>query len=393
MQNTDEKKYFIKVNTFIKSIIGALIWFPFIFRYLLGILKNIELISYILSREELIIILEYRYAIYTLIILISSLIFKEKNKKAFIFWYILYILGFPFIVIYKILSKYIPISLKIFNIVYEKLKNIKKIHIQLYILFLDLLCFYLIIKSFSVRVIYASTLLLFFLLISHLYFLFSLTLAPLAIINKFYFYIFNEAWTYIKKTFFNEKEKNKVIESKKDSLRSQIKMYGKMYNYLFNKVYKIYDKQAILSLFIVLFFISLSFTIIVFSTEYYALIKLNSNNFIIIGDNNFINCLYYSISNFSTINLESILPQSNLAKLLVISQTFIGIFIFYIFIVSFAALSPELFKEASKNKNNILDKYNEIKDYLNNLSNNEFNVNLEELTKEKIFILKHNRKK
>ncbi|GAI73503.1 unnamed protein product, partial [marine sediment metagenome] len=79
----------------------------------------------------------------------------------------------------------------------------------------------------------------------------------------------------------------------RDTLRTQIKMFGKIYNFLFSKAAKIYNKHAILVLFIILFFISLSYTIVVFSFEYYALIKINSNNFIIFGENNCINCLFY----------------------------------------------------------------------------------------------------
>jgi hypothetical protein len=225
---------------------------------------------------------------------------------------------------------------------------------------------------------------------AHLYFLFSLTMYPLAMANKFYLFIFNEAWDYIKKNFFTKKGKTKDIEKEKDTLRTQIKMFGKIYNFLFSKAEKIYNKQAILLLFTVLFFISLSFTIMVFSFEYYALIKINSNNFIIFGDNNYFNCLFYSISNLSTINSEIIFPQSNLANLIVIAQTFIGIFIFYIFIVSFTALSPEVFEEASKIKGKISDKHNGIKDFLNSISTKELNVSLEELIKEKMVNLKHN---
>lgn len=391
MNDTNDKKninyenlHFTKINSLIKFILGLLIWFPFIFKYLMGFLKNIEFISNTLSSEELIVIVAYKYVIYALIIIFSALIFKGKNKKAFIFWYILYILGFPIVVIFKILYKYIPTSIRIWNIVYEKLKNLKELRTQLYILILDFLCFYLIIKFYSIWVIYITILLLFFLLMAHLYFLFSLTMYPLATANKFYFFIFNEVWNYIKKNFFTKKEKNKDIEKEKDTLRTQIKMFGKIYNFLFSKAEKIYNKQAVLVLFIVLFFISLSFTIIVFSFEYHALIKMNSNNFIIFGENNCINCLFYSVSNFSTINSEIIFPQSNLAKLIVIAQTFIGIFIFYIFIVSFTALSPEVFQEASKIKRKISDKYNGIKDFLNSLSTKELNVSLEELIKEKM---------
>ena len=209
MNDTNDKKdikyenlHFTKVNSLIKFILGLLIWFPFIFKYLMGFLKNIEFISNALSREELIVIVAYKYAIYALIIILSALIFKGKNKKAFIFWYILYILGFPGVVIFKILIKYIPTSIRIWNIVYEKLKNLKELRIQLYILLLDFLCFCLIIKFYSIWIIYVTMFLLFFLLMAHLYFLFSLTMYPLAMANKFYLFIFNEAWNYIKKNVF-----------------------------------------------------------------------------------------------------------------------------------------------------------------------------------------------
>jgi len=391
MNDTNDKKninyenlLFTKINSLIKFILGLLIWFPFIFKYLMGFLKNIEFISNALLIEELIVMVAYRYVIYALIIILSALIFQGKNKIAFILWYILYILGFPLIVIFKILYKYTPISIRIWNIVNKKFKNLKELRIQLYILLLDFLCFYLIIKFYSIWVIYITILLLFFLLMAHLYFLFSLTTYPLTVVNKFYFFIFNEVWNYIKKNFFTKKKKNKDIEKERDTLRTQIKMFGKIYNFLFSKVAKIYNKHAILVLFIVLFFISLSYTIVVFSFEYYALIKINSNNFIIFGENNCINCLFYSISNLSTINSEIIFPQSTLAKLIVMAQTLIGIFIFYIFIVSFTALSPKIFNEASKIKGKISNKHAEIKDFLNSLSTKELNVSLEELIKEKM---------
>ena len=66
------------------------------------------------------------------------------------------------------------------------------------------------------------------------------------------------------------------------------------------------------------------------------------------------------------------------------AQTLIGIFIFYIFIVSFTALSPKIFNEASKIKGKISNKHAEIKDFLNSLSTKELNVSLEELIKEKM---------
>jgi hypothetical protein len=395
----DEKKIiyenptFTKVNSVIKFILGLLIWFPFIFKYLMGILKNIEFISDMLQRKELIVIVDYKYAIYALIIFLSALIFKGKNKKAFIFLYILYILGFPFVVIFRILKilfkNILPISIRIWNIICEKLKNLKKLYIQLYILLLDILCFYIIKNFYSSWLIYVTMLLLFFLLTAQLYFLFSLTMDPLVMVNKFYLFIFNQALDYIKKTFFTKDGKNKDIVKEKDTLRTQIKMYGKIYNFLFNKVERSYNKQAILRSFIFLFFISLFFTIIVFSVEYYALIKINSNNFIIFGDNNFFSCLFYSISNLSTINSEIFSPQSNLAMLIIIIQAFIGIFIFYIFITSFTALSPEVFEESSKIKKKIFDKYDEIKDFLNSLSTKELNISLEDLVKEKRIDLKH----
>ena len=125
-----ENPTFSKVNSVIKFILGLLIWFPFIFKYLMGFLKNIEFISNALSKEELIVIVAYKNAIYALIIILSALIFKGKNKIAFIFWYILYILGFPVVVIFRILKilfkNILPISIAI------KITN-PKFGIQLYL--------------------------------------------------------------------------------------------------------------------------------------------------------------------------------------------------------------------------------------------------------------------
>ena len=93
MNDTNDKKninyenlLFTKINSLIKFILGLLIWFPFIFKYLMGFLKNIEFISNALSREGFIVMVAYRYVIYALIIILSALIFQGKNKIAFILW-------------------------------------------------------------------------------------------------------------------------------------------------------------------------------------------------------------------------------------------------------------------------------------------------------------------
>jgi hypothetical protein len=228
---------------------------------------------------------------------------------------------------------------------------------------------------------------------THVYYLYFLIINPLTLVNKLYLAITDNLWEYIKKTFFSKKEKSKELEKEKDTLRTNIKLYGKIFDWLSKKADTIFDRESILLIFTFLFLFSLFFTIIIFSFEYYALTKINSNHLSIFGDNRYFSCLFYSISNLSTINSGDIFPQSNLSKLIVIAQIFFGIFIFYIFIISFTTSSSAIFKTASSSKRKILDKLNGVKDFLNNQSIKKLDISLEELIKEKMINLKHDKKK
>lgn len=388
----DKSINFIKIHLIIRFILGLIIWFSFIFKYLIEFLKKYKFIDSIFLKEELITLIKYRYLIYFLIIILSAFIFRKESKITFILSYVWYLITFPLIIIFRILFKFVPAFIRRCNLIYESLKKLKKLQIQFCLLLLDALCCYLIIKFQYIWIIYIAMLFLIFLLIAHLYFLYFLMMNPLTLVNKFYLTITVNFWEYIKKTTFSKKEKSKESEKENDTLRTNIKLYGKLFYWLSKKVETIFNKKSILQIFIFLFLFSLCFTIIIFSFEYYALTKINSNHLNIFGDNRYFSCLFYSISNLSTINSGDIFPQSSLSKLIVIAQIFFGIFIFYIFIISFTTFSSAIFKKASSSKRKILDKLNGIKDFLNSQSTKELNISLEKLIKEKMINLKHDNK-
>lgn len=383
---------FIKIYLIVRYILGLIIWFSFIFNYLIDFLKKNEFIGNIFLKNELIGVIKYKYLVYTFIVILSALIFSKENKLTFILSYAWYLLTFPIRIIFTILFKSIPDFIRTCYKIYENLKKLQKPKFQLYFLLLEFLCFYLIINCYSIWTIYIAMALLIFLLMEHLFFLYFLTINPLVLINKIYFTITEDGWEKIKKTYFYKKENNEKPEKEKNTLRFNIKLYGKIFNWLSKRTETFFDKKTILHIFILLFLISLFFTILIFSFEYYALTKISSTHLGILGDNRYFSCLFYSISNLSTINSGNILPYSSLSKIIVITQIFFGIFVFYIFIISFTTFSTAIFKNASNSKRKIISKLDAIKDFLNSQSTKELNISLKELIKEKLLDLKRDEK-
>jgi len=109
--------------------------------------------------------------------------------------------------------------------------------------------------------------------------------------------------------------------------------------------------------------------------------KINSEHFSLLKPVQYFEYFYFSVSIYSTINSD-IAPLTTFAKSIVVTQILLGIFLFYIFILSF---STTAFESASKDREKILGKLIKILNYLDDVAKNELNTNIENLLQEKLF--------
>ena len=117
-------------------------------------------------------------------------------------------------------------------------------------------------------------------------------------------------------------------------------------------------------------------TIIIFSFDYYALSRINNNNFQSSVDDNYFEYLYSSMTIYSTVQSNDIIPLTVISKLFVMLQILLGIILFYIFIVSFQMVASE---SAKFGKEEILKRINLNINYLESLSEREIGRKLNDL--------------
>ena len=166
------------------------------------------------------------------------------------------------------------------------------------------------------------------------------------------------------------------IKIHKEGLKLFIKGSAKFFNILKKQINISHSRKGILFAFIVFFIISILFTIMIFSFEYYGLSKINNNNFSNLAEGKYFEHLFFSMTIYSTVNPGDIFPLTMVSKLFIMLQILIGIVLFYIFIVSFQATA---FKSAIVGKEEILKRIESKLNYLSKLSEREFNINLNNL--------------
>ena len=376
-----EKTFPNKLNHIIKNLIAIIIWITISGK----ILFNLDIIfklSDSFGNYFYLYLDTYKYLILLSIIVLSAIFFRQKGKISFIIFYSLYLVFFPAIVCYKLLFIYVP---KIIEIYRNIIKEFQKIQIQFLLLCIDLLCLYLIVKLSNYITIMIAILILIILLMLHFIFLFQLITNPLMVLNNLFFYI-EKLWIQLKNNifvnqYFHKKEEAKDLKKIKKDLRQNIKSYAKAFNWLSNAIKNISSRRTVLKFFIVVFIVSIIFTVFIFSFEYYGLNKINNNNFFTMESGQYFDYFYFSLSIYSTINSD-IVPLTTLSKSFIITQILLGIFLFYIFVLSFSTIALE---SASKDREKILSKVENILDYLNSIAKTELDLSINELLKEKLF--------
>ena len=372
-----------KIDNYIKNVIAIFVWSIILFNNLF----NFNLYSWILTNifriENYALLERYRYLILFALVILLSVLFKRRINLFYIFWYLFYIFGFPFILI-----KNFFISLFKFSRIYHCfISNILKLEYQIICFLLDSLIAIMIFSTNNLIIVSVSISILLVLMIYHLIYLYKLILNPLIFFDST-FILLEKLWSSNKRKIFHEQyfKKKEVVDSKekidklKENLRKSIEAWGEVIISIKNIINKIYSKRNLLKYFVLFFIFSIILTVLIFSLEYYGLAKINENSFLGLSLENYFDYFYFSFTVLSTIDSGGIFPSTIIAKILVMIQFLIGIFLFYIFIMSFLYIAAE---SVTKQKNKLSSKIkNEIK-YLNNISENELGISFTKILEEK----------
>lgn len=372
-----------KIDNYIKNIIAIFVWSSILFNKFF----NFNLYSWILINffgiKDYWLLERYRYLILFALVILLSILFKRRINSFYVFWYLLYIFGFPFILI-----KNFFIFLFKFSRIYQCfISNILKLEYQIICFLLDLLIAIIIFSTNNLILVSFSISILLVLMICHLIYLYKLILNPLIFFDST-FNLLEKLWSSNKRKIFHEQyfKKKEVADSEekidklKENLRKSIEVWGEVIISIKNIINKIYSKRNLLKYFVLFFIFSIILTISIFSLEYYGLTKINENSFLGLSLENYSDYFYFSFTVLSTIDSGGIFPSTIIAKILVMIQFLIGIFLFYIFIMSFLYIAAE---SVTKQKNKLSNKIkNEIK-YLNNISENELGISFAKILEEK----------
>ena len=369
-KNKHKSKKDKNLDKIFKEIIALLIWIPilamnfFDFNIYKWIFFDKLIYEYFIKLEILILII---------FVILLSLIFKRKISISYIIWNVFYLLLYPIILVVKIFI-YIYRFFKLYK---RFILNMLKLRYQIILFLIDITFIILIFSLSNKNLIILCLVILPIFLICHLIYLYKLIINPLNIFDSIFSYLAKLSDSYKKKIidegYFQKLKKVKTNDEKeklKKELYKNIKLFGKMIIFVKDAIIEIYCRKYLIKNFIFIFTITL--TVLAFSVEYYGLTKINSNNFIGLNTQNFFNHLYFSFTVLSTIDSGQISPNSIISKIIVMSQFFIGIFLFYIFIISFTHIAPESSSRRKANYLNIIK--NKIKT-LNEIANKELNTN------------------
>ena len=281
----------------------------------------------------------------SLVIILSFLFLEKRFYKKNLLWYFIlyckYLFLFPIIVCYKIIEF-------IFDLFDKIIKVIRNIFERIIIIILSyIILIYLIMRSSSSIVLISSMSILMIFLFFRLWHFFNIIINPNIIYLNLYDLIEN-MWTF----YAHQKEDKRIskkdvlkgIKTHQEKLDKFIKISENLFNILKNITNIIYSKKGLLYTFILFFIISILFTILIFSFEYYGLSEINNNNFNNLAEDKYFEYLYYSLTIYSTVQSNSIIPLTFISKLFVMLQILLGIILFYTFIVSFQTAASEAAK-------------------------------------------------
>lgn len=372
-----------KIDNYIKNIIAIFIWSIILFNNLF----NFNLYSWILTNifriENYVLLERYRCLILFALVILLSILFKRRINLFYIFWYLLYIICFPFILI----KRFFIFLFKFSRIYQYFISNILKLRYQIICFLLDLLIAIIIFSTNNLILVSVSISILLVLMICHLIYFYKLILNPLIFFDSIFIFL-EKQWSSYKIKIFQEQyfKKKEVSDSEekidklKENLRKNIELWSKTIIFIKTIINKIYSKGNLLKYFALFFILSIILIVLIFSLEYYGLAKLNENSFLGLSLENYFDYFYFSFTVLSTIDSGGIFPSTIIAKILVMIQFLIGIILFYIFIMSFLYIAAE---SVTKQKNRLFDKIkNEIK-YLSNISKNELGISFTKILREK----------
>lgn len=360
-----------KLDKTFKEIIALLIWIPTIVLSFF----DFDIYKWIFLDE---LIYEYFVKFKILILILSvillSLIFKRKINISYIIWSVFYLLFYPFILFIKILIY----LYRFFKLYKHFMLNMLKLRYQIILFLLDIVFIVLIFSLNDKKLILFCLSILPILLICHLFYLYKLIINPLSIYDSIFNYLAKLSHSYKKRViddgYFRKLKKVKTNDEKeklKKQLNKDIRLFGKINFFVKDVITEIYCKKYLIKNFAFIFIFTITLTILLFSVEYYGLTKINYNNFIGLDNQNIFNYLYFSFTVLSTIDSGQISPNSIISKVLVMSQFFIGIFLFYIFIISFTYIALE---SSNKRKTDFLNKIKNNIKMLNEIANKELNT-------------------
>lgn len=293
---------------FTKNIFGFVFWFFLLNKWLFQLNIRFKIFDKIFS----ILISNSFYALISIAILFLVLA-KFKLQKAINFFleillFFLYIIGFPFVIIFNLLFQFM---FKLFF--YDSVAAKHFLHLVFFIILLLLISS---ILTFNNSLIVSVSLI--GLLVSLLFY------------QSYLLYWFVDSNLLLKfPNLMIKKYHEDKIDRENIFLRSLILLGAKF----------LLNRRLWFLLFIITFILGFLFIGIVYSFIYYGLTKINETSFTILQANDYFKHLYFSISNFSTIDSGGIEPLTEYAKISVIMQIISAIFLFSILIASFSLIT------------------------------------------------------
>ena len=331
-----------KIIYFTKNILGFVFWFFLLNKWLFQFNIRCEIL-------EILFLIFISYSFYILIsiaiLFLVLSVFKLENTIIIFFKilsFFLYVIIFPFIIILKLLYAFI-FKLYIYDSVVVK-------HLLHLVFFVILLLFISAILTFNNSLIISISLL--GLLIS------------LLLYQGYLLYWFIDSNLFLKipnliiKKYYEEKKYRKDIFTKSLILLSAKFLLNRRLWFLF---------------FIITFLLGFFFIAIAYSFIYYGLTKINEASFAILGANDYFKHLYFSISNFSTIDSGGIEPLTEYAKISVIMQIISAIFLFSILVTSFSLIT---FQDTETDRQTIMEKINSEINKIKSSLNIKTDINL-----------------
>jgi len=330
-----------KILYFTKNIVGFVFWFILLNKWLFQL--NIRCS---LPEKLFLIIISYSFYILisiTILFLVLPILKLEDTIIIFlkILYFFLYIIFYPFIIIFKLIFQFI-FKLYIYDSVLIK-------HLLHLVFFVILLLFISAILTFNNSSI---------ILISLLGLLISLLLYQGYLL---YWFIDSNLFLKIPNLIIkkcDEEKINRDIFSKSLMLLSAKFLLNRRLWFLF---------------FIITFLLGFFFIAIAYSFIYYGLTKINEASFTILKASDYFKHLYFSISNFSTIDSGGIEPLTEYAKISVIMQIISAIFLFSILVTSFSLIT---FQDTDTDRQTIMEKINSEINNIKSSLNIKTDINL-----------------